>query len=317
MLIFEAGLPKRILCKDNKEFLKIVNLNNGKKKAIYRTLYNFEKMNGDIPDYDTAKIDRIFWDFDGDGSWEEANKLHQELVKENLKHKINLSGGGYHVFLFTDGYSPSNPKSCIYNAQMHFVKKLKLKCDTQVLGDVARLYRVENTYNLRRRRFCIPLTHIEFAYGDDFCKELAKKQHFIKNSFICEKLLELKQFDFQSRDTPQFLIENLEGSSSENIVIKNLPLCIEELLKRKDLTYKQRYMVILYFKEKGYTKKEILEILKQHLSEKKFRHCIVEEKQLQYLFERDDLLFPVCDKIKKDGYCVEGCKIVSNHNIYK
>ena len=48
----------------------------------------------------------------------------------------------------------------------------------------------------------------------------------------------------------------------------------------------------MYFKEKGYTQKETLQILKENLTENKFRHCIVEERQLQYLYERDDLMFP-------------------------
>ena len=62
---------------------------------------------------------------------------------------------------------------------------------------------------------------------------------------------------------------------------------------------------------------KVFEILKKHLSEKKFKHCIIEEKQLQYLFERDDLTFPSCEKIEKDGYCIKGCDIKRNHNIYK
>ena len=318
-MIFEYGLPKRKICNNKQEFLKIVNANNGIKKAIYRTIYNFEKMNGNKPDYNTAIIDKIFFDFDGENSWQEANKLHQELKKENLKHRINMSGGGYHIFLFTNNYIPKNPKSCLYNAQIYFINKINLNCDKAIIGDIARLYRVENTYNAKRKRFCIPLKESEFEKGDEYCKELAKKQHFIKPEIIGEKLLELKKFDFNSKEDTNVLLEKLESTSSENVIARWISPCIKELLKKKDLNYKERYLVILYFKESGYTKKEVLKILKEHLSEKKFKHCIFEEKQLQYLFNRDDLMFPSCEKIKKDGYCVDGeeCSTKRNHNIYK
>ena len=74
--------------------------------------------------------------------------------------------------------------------------------------------------------------------------------------------------------------------------MKNLPTSIRALLQRKNLGWNERYIVILYFKERGFTRQEVFEILKENLSERKFIHCIKEERQLQYLFERDDLMFP-------------------------
>jgi len=315
--MFEIGLPRK-LCKDKGELVKFINVYNGK-KALYRTIYDFEHLNENNKiDYNSAIIDKIFWDFDGEGSWEEANKLHQELNKQKLRHKVNMSGGGYHIFLFCNDYVPINPKSCLYNSQKYFIDELKLKCDMAVVGDIARLYRIENTFNVKRKRFCIPLTESEFNKGDLFCKNWGLKQHFIKHTSLLggDNMFDLKKFDFKTKEEPTLFI-NSNVSSSESIVIKELPLCIEELLKRKDLNYKERGLIILYFKEKGYTKKEVLEILKQHLSEKKLRHCVVEEKQLQYLFERDDLIFPKCVSIERDGFCISGCKFMSKYNIYK
>jgi hypothetical protein len=83
--------------------------------------------------------------------------------------------------------------------------------------------------------------------------------------------------------------------------LKDVPSFICKLLDKKTSNYKERYLIILYFKECGYTKKEIYEILKQYLTPKKFHHCICEERQLQYLFDRNDLVFPSLDNIKKMG----------------
>ena len=64
------------------------------------------------------------------------------------------------------------------------------------------------------------------------------------------------------------------------------------MLSRKNLGWRERFIVIMYFKENGFTIQEVYNILKDNLTEDKFRHCVNEERQLQYLFERDDLMFP-------------------------
>lgn len=325
MSIFEVGLPRK-LCKTTKEKINFINLYNGK-KSIYETVYTFTetKMNGkkEIPVYETAVIDKIVFDFDDKGcdAWKECNNLHQYLLKDNIKHKVNMSGRGYHLYIFCDIYRPQFAKSTLFNSQMNFVNILNLKCDSQLIGDLARLIRIPNTYNLKAKRFCIPLTKEDFEKGDSYCKQLALKQRFINSqSIIGEKLLDLKQFDNQNWNEEDNLmfIETLDIPSSENVEIKELPLCIDNILNKKDSGYKERGLVILYFKERGYSKQEIYNILKQHLSPRKFKHCIVEERQLQYLYDiRDDLVFPNCESIKKDGFCPKKCDYFKNQKVYK
>lgn len=296
----EIGLPRRIVY-DKREYLSFINNNNGKKKSIFQSLYSCRNINNKI-NYDNVEIDKLFFDFDSEDAWIECNKFHQYLNSKKLRHRINMSGRGFHLFLFCKAYSPKNSKSCLYNAQMHFINELKLNCDTSIVGDIKRLHRVVNTFNLKARRFCVALPEKEFEKGDTFCKGWGLTQHQIRMPFMGgDNLLDLHQFDKETERDTGIIIENLEQSSSENIIIKDAPKFINDFLQKKNLNYQERYLIILYFKEKGYTKKEVYEILKQHLTPKKFHHCIVEERQLQYLFERNDLMFPSRTKLKDMG----------------
>ena len=84
----------------------------------------------------------------------------------------------------------------------------------------------------------------------------------------------------------------------------NIYPCIKAMLCNKGLEWRGRFFLILYFKEKGYTKHEINEILEQSLSPDKYHHAVYLERQLSYLFSKD-FLFPNCNKLVQEGFCVE------------
>lgn len=114
-------------------------------------------------------------------------------------------------------------------------------------------------------------------------------------------------------DIPILKAQNLNCNWA---ILQDFPLCILNLIKNKELSWKGRYLVILYMKEKGYSKEDCYNLLKGVLSERKLRHCIIEEKQLQYLYNRNDLVFPSCKRLKQEGFCIEKCKFYEN-GIYK
>lgn len=308
----EVGPPRKIVNTLN-EWLAYVNLYNGKKKAVYTSVYNCEDVNGKA-DYSNAKIDKLFFDFDDKScdSWKECNCLHIGLLKENIKHVIVMSGRGYHLYIFTKIYQHKNPKSVIYNAQMDFIKKLNLTVDRQVIGNPAQLARVPNTYNMKGQRFCIPLTKEQFKQGDIFCKALANKQNFVGKISMGERLLDLTPYDC---DKPNYEIdifapmEDITEDLEHLDYFANCPNCIKNILAKNNPGWKERYLIIVYFRDLGYSKQEIFSILKQHLNDQKLRHCIESEKQLQYLFDRHDLMFPVCSRIKQDGFCTGDCEM--------
>ena len=203
-----------------------------------------------------------------------------------------MSGRGYHIFVMTIPYRPQNSKSCIYNSQHHFIDSLELKCDEQVIGDNARLHRITNTYHSIAKRYCIPLTQEQFYLGDVKIKELASKQNFVKDIMIGNKLFDVSSFDYKKDNIEEFKIEHEFESSLCEGYMKDLPDMIKNLLLKRELGWQERYLIILYFKEKGYMIEEVLEILKNNLTPSKFIHCVQEEGQLQYVFSRDDLVFP-------------------------
>ena len=317
----EVGPPRKVV-NNIQEWLAFVNRYNGLKKAVYTSIYMFQNINEKWkPEYESAIVDKLYFDFDDKScdAYKETNNLHQELLKQNLKHRITMSGRGYHVFIFAEPYHPGNPKSCIYNAQHHFVDKLKLEVDPQVIGNPAQLARVPNTYNQKGKRFCIPVTKEQFDKGDKFIKDLASKQNFAKNLYMGEKLLDIKEFDYESdrfKEDFMFNNDNFEDSFGNIDYIKDAPNCIKNILMNENAGWKERYLLILYFKEKGFTREEVSSVLKKHLSERKFKHCVGEERQLQYLFSRGDLMFPTCQNIMRDGNCPSKCEMLDKV-IYK
>lgn len=309
----EVGIPRKII-HNQKEFLNYINLYNGK-KSLYRTVYSFKEIDNtsrEMPDYDSAIIDSIFFDFDDKecGAYDEAYKLHEYCKKENIKHSIVMSGRGYHIYIYTTIESLQYKKDAVKSGQMFFIDKLELICDRQVIGDICRLTRVPNTYNIKGGRFCIPLTEEQFDVGDEIIKANAVKQNFVKDVFIGEKLFDLKPFDIKNES--EYNLDMGDMKSSDNMKLGKLPHCIQAVLNNPDINYRGRYLAILYFKEKGYTKDEIFKVLEQYLSPRKLYHCVKEERQLQYLFGRDDLIFPSCEKIKEDNQCPGKCEFYGN-----
>jgi hypothetical protein len=318
----EMGLP-RTIAYNLKEYLRFINLNNGKRGAVYTTIYHYNAIDESTrftkPIYETAVIDKMFFDIDNKdcNPYDEAKKLHNYCKKENLKHSIVMSGRGYHVYIYVKTEEITYKKTTLKSAQLDIINKIGLICDHQVIGDICRLTRVPNTYNMKGKRFCIPLNERQFLTGDDNIKKHAVKQNFIKDIFIGEKLFDLKQFDIKPEETFNLDLPTTNNKvffsigvikSSRETKLGKLPICIQSILNNPESNYKNRYLAILYFKEKGYTREEVLKILQDFLTPKKFNHCIYEEKQLQYLFNRDDLIFPTCEKINNDGQCPGKCE---------
>ncbi len=313
----EVGPPRKLV-KSKKEYLEYVNLYNGKKRAIYTSIYmfkDFETINYKPyikSIYKTAVIDKIYFDFDFKScyAYKECMKLHKECMKENLKHTIIFSGRGYHLYIFTKPKTLTHKKESIKGAQEYFVNKLNLTVDKQVIGNIAQLARIPNTFHIKANRFCIPLSKEQFEEGSQPVKLLSYKQNFIKNYIIKGNLLDISKWDVESEDiiidlpTPKILF-----NPNTNTNMKDVPLCILRLLDKKNAKWKERYLLILYFKEKGFLKEEVFQILKNHLSPAKLKHCIKDERQLQYLFGRNDLLFPSCKNIKNDGFCPKKCDL--------
>lgn len=291
---------------------KLVNNVNGR-KSVYRTVYNFVKED----ENQIAIIDKVFIDFDpdedGKGGIEDAKVLSAYLKEKKIKHSNFFSGRGAHIYVYTQKLLATE----LNNASMairNFVNKLAdetgVTPDYHVVGDLSRVSRVPNTLNTKTKLFCVPVCEAMMGCPENVIMDYAKKQQN-HDPIIDGDLVDLRKYD--SVVPSSFTkVKPIEGKSGD-LDFPNLPLCVQEALRCGEPGYNMRFLIITCMRDLAYSKEEVIEVLEQYLTEEKFVHCVEEEGQVDYLFERDDMLFPVCDTIKAQGYCVEGC---NGQNIY-
>jgi len=314
----EACNPKRYLVKNMDEYLTFVN-GNITSSSIYTNVYNFSNFNGPYmaPDYESAIIDRVYFDCDQKlkkigktievPAYENMLKIHNWCLERDIMHFPRCTGSAYDVIIATNTeFVPKNKKQCVANAQLWLMKELNIETDPQVIGDIARIHRVSNTFNHKpeTRRFCIPLDEEIIELGEKKVFEIAKKQRFVKESFG-SKSWDISEFDTEKINYTDVLnIEKIEIDESEfSGITKNIPDCIKNLLAKKDLGWKERRVVIIGLRENCFLYEETYEILKKHLTERKFRHCVREERQLQFLYSNGKYLFSNQDELIELGAC--------------
>lgn len=324
----EVAWPKRKVVWNEKELMNFIKLSNGKTNC-YISVYNFELITQDkykrnVPVYETAKIDKMYFDLDSKNCYEDCKKFREYCKKENLMYRIVFSGRGYHFYIFVKHSIIEHKKDCLLQAQNHITEILGVDVDKQTQGDLARITRIPNTYNLRRRRFCIPLTKEQFEKGHKFIRELAKKQNKEVNTIYGNKKFDIKPFD-KGVNVEVLFLKNMDFNHKieKEIpeIVKDFPICIKNLIykiKHSKHSYKERFILILYLREKGYMLSEVLSILKKILPKEKFYHCVKKEGQTQYLFRRDDLMMPNCQEMIRKGVCNKKCDLYGKFcGVYK
>tara|TARA_R100000030_G_scaffold78939_1_gene61899 strand:+ start:9950 stop:11056 length:1107 start_codon:yes stop_codon:yes gene_type:complete len=138
---------------------------------------------------------------------EQTVRLHNFLLKENIKHGIWYSGGGFHVWVGLDKpYMPSSEDnlSDIKEAGMKLISdwihKLDLYCsDPAVPFDTSGMIRIPNSYNSKRGLWSIPLSTSDLEKGVDYIMEKALDSGKGMIPYG-EKGLELKIVRGKSRD---------------------------------------------------------------------------------------------------------------------
>ena len=178
----EYGTPGRkgvvYSCKELLEKMKLFNC----KTDFYTSLYSFEQLNeaGNRGNYTTSVLNNLYLESDK-GSLEPVLKLHEYCSTRNLYHSFFFSGRGFHFYI---GTKPGaiNKKGAITNAQVDICDSLDLKIgingdsdiDGHVIGNLAQLVRVPNSFNIKRKYFCIPLRVEDLTTLEDI-KQKAKK----------------------------------------------------------------------------------------------------------------------------------------------
>jgi hypothetical protein len=309
MNYFQIGLPQRKAIPLNPRGIKfaksIIKRLNGVTN-LYRTIYNFSDSH---INWRVAIIDKLFFDFDVDEEGKElehARKMHEYLLERNLKHTIFFSGRGFHIYLFTKETHASelqNPIVAVKNAHREIVKLADVEVDP-VTTDLMRISRIQNTVNIKSGLFCIPLT------GDELYRSKGEIMHMARNQRNVEQdlsgnLLSLEEYD---REAGLYEFAETEPIPIENEFLeKMLPSCVLNLLSKGDCVRDERYLIITAMRDNLVSREDVRKTLKTYLTEKKYKHCVFEEDQVNYLYDNEHLLFKNCETIQQDGFCVENC----------
>jgi hypothetical protein len=253
-------------------------------------------------------IDKIFIDIDA--PYDEMMKLHRWLEARNYKHTIFFSGGGYHIYVFTERANLSFPKNALRTAQIYLTDESGVNADRQVFGDVKRVARIPNTFNPKRGLYCIPLGREDIEKGENYIKKIAHQQHRVKDVWFGEKLFSLEPFDQEPmiNKLDWEIDDDVETMTITNEMIKSFSPCILAMLKKENTGHRDRFIIIAYMKERGFLIEEVIDVLKRFLSPKVFHHSVFVERQVHNIFEKD-LMVPTCDNLKKEGRCAmpENC----------
>ena len=160
--IMEVANPRRQLILSKKEYIDYIKKWCGV-TCIYETVYKFTHLrNSHQPEYNSAIVDKLFFDFDSKNSQQNTIKFHEYLVKENIKHFIKQSSlMRFHLFICCKGVI-LNKKIAILNAQIKLVNDCKLTygigeefdLDSATFGDVARHTAIAGTYKPKRKSWC-------------------------------------------------------------------------------------------------------------------------------------------------------------------
>lgn len=328
----EVCNPSRKLVNDLQSYVRYVNLNRSYNN-LFTNVYNFDEFNSFHPNYDSAIIDRLFFDFDGDKiegkAYKDFIKVYNWVKEKRYKRYSYLSGNGYHLYVKTKCKERiKDKKMLIFNAQKFIfeeVNKLheeEISEDTSTMGKTDQIARIPFTYNFKCSRFCISLFEDLVYEGDAKIKEKARDITYIKELMkrkyngYGEEILDITNFNTGRNMYIDELYSAPISNHFDNVEIseeikENPPACVKWLLKQDILGWDMRRIIVVWLRDNAYLPEEVKAILKKRLTKKRkhdkriitdFEH-MEHEKQIKYLFRRDNLFFPTHYKMRVKGLC--------------
>jgi hypothetical protein len=313
----EICTPKRRTVQTKQEFLDYVNTNI-KHQNLFTTVYNYSEFEDrghyTKPVYESAIIDRIYFDCDFhihknrdviqvDGYQSMVN-LHEWCLQEDIKHMCCFTGSGYNCIIAANGGDIQNKAGCVGNAQLALQEELNVVTDPQVVGDIARITRIPNTFNFKdkARRFVRCLSNDDIYKGHETIREMSKSQG--KWITIGSNEWDIRQYDSEPTKRSYATISSERLEEIEADLPASAPECIKRLLGNGDLGYRERPILIIWLRDQGVLMEETISILKKYCTPRTFQHAVYDEKQPQYIYSRGlSLFFPKCSTLQKQGLC--------------
>lgn len=327
----QIASPIRKTFRSQKKFYEFFNAINGMKPKIYFSLYNCNQF-GKFSD---PKLDKIAFDIDSDDAINVLKKIEDYCSKNNYKRTYVYSTGGFWAYIFTKKYDALKyPKNALKISQQYICKQANLSYDLRnnkgiidphkndidfhIIGDIARVARMPGSYDIKRQRFCIPISIEDIELGEEHIKKKSRQQTF-KFSIYGKKLFDISKFDEQPEIVEEHDIPEFEYSYKRN----GMPPCVWSwITEREEATYRARYFATVWLKESGWTKSMVRDLLKKHYQdfprtdglENNWEHY-KKVKVLDLVFGKETT-FPSCSKLFQEGLCKGKCKYFGNANLY-
>lgn len=308
--------------------MTLVKAYNGKKN-IYFSLYNSVQkrdyqFGGD--NFSTAVIDKIFFDLDGNSlerPFEDLKKLIGYAWNHNYKFCMCFSGKkGFHFYLFCD---ETKSKDYLKNAHRYFTKILNIDLDCHVVGDVARISRMPNTYHLTGNKFCIPLSIDDVKKG---LPHILKKAESPNPEFCIygTEIVDLKALPKVENGNGNGEIPEFDYNSIlevDDALINDFPPCVKAWLTTKEHSiHRNRFYFALYCAHAGLTPQECNSLAKKYLGKIKERSgCrtryqeFISEKAIEYAYSKD-FVIPNCARLFDEKACLGKCEYYKKGSFY-
>lgn len=200
------------------------------------------------------------------------------------------------------------------------LKEIYSPIDPKVMGDVRRIATVTNTYNVKRKRYCISLKESElFLSAKEMCKLTEKQRKITDDVWIGNYLWDVpKKYDKSTLDEITDVYE-FDGVKPNMHVLSNFNVakCIRKLMSIPTLGYELRFLVIIYFRDCAFTPNETKAILKSFLTPDKYQHCVHEERMVFrcYYGNQKGAYLIDCGKMRKKIRCSKECVDCSRYSI--
>jgi hypothetical protein len=239
-----AREPARIIVQNKEDYNDFIKMYNGKMN-VFTSVYDYEYFSENRGLEYSVILDRIFLDFDAhDGDLEEAHtacyKMHNWLMNKNYKHTIAFSGRGFHIF--------------VYGKRTHSLRQIKAFFDicrdvvhgSKSLDDLvintSRLRRVQNTYHLGAKRYCIPIDNVDMLKGLDWILDISDRPSRYEPTYYGEKLLEWPEV--KSMETVEIEIDSVESPGELPI----LP-CLKNAIMVENPNHRARVLLVQWYNE--------------------------------------------------------------------
>jgi len=295
----------RKLVYTREQFLNYVNHNNGF-TDVFTSIYSFTALDekGKVR-RESAVVDKVFWDFDPPKPLHSFLPMHMYLTENDIKHTCVFTGNGFHIYAFCNPKEQlKNKRAALAGCQREIAGQAMVDFDEHVAGNLVQIARIPGTRNMKPgcNRYCVPMSWSPRTYAQDELEkifEYAAKPE-MRWRVWGKKILSLSTWDTEEADVSLSDISVPIAAWDGDVINTEPPPCVVQLLQIGG--HHERFLSILALHDLGWNYQEIAEVMKTYLSRDKLIHSLKEERQIDQIFERPDLILPV-EKVRSYGRC--------------